>query len=477
MKLKSAKQEPILKQFYLYFLVASVIPFFILLYLISQFIFTGKIDASSIHFRLLFIFAGMFSVLGFLGTRGFLSKISALSKNLEKRALGKIDKDTILELAKGDEEVAQLAKVFSEIVTDLEENVRELKETKKTLYQVLSKIGNSVSSIENFDALIKFILEAIVEALGAHRGVIFLLEEENKILKPKAIVGIDEKLVQSKAGLGEEAAIWVVKERKPLIVPLTEKEAGDSSFRTPLIVAPLVAHDRVWGAICVSGKKQNENFSEEELSVLLNLAYQIAVFFENTSLNAEVEKIYFETISALALAVEAKSPYSRGHSERVAKYAMKIAEYLGLPQEDLSTLRDAAQLHDIGKIGIADEILDKPGELTTEEWMLMKRHPQIGERIVGPLRSFRRVVNPIKHHHEFLDGSGYPDGLKSAEIPLVTRILTVADIFDALTTDRPYRKAFSTKAAKDELEAMVQLGKIDGNAVNSLFDLVENKKI
>ncbi len=467
MEVKSLKQEPISRQFYIYFLVASVIPFCILLYLIFGSIFTGKADVFGGSYKFLFLIAALFSLLGFLGIKSFVSRIVALSKNLEKRAFDKIDKNTILELSKGDEEVAHLAKVFSGIITDLEGNVKELEETKKTLYQVLSKIGNSVTSIGNFDSSVKFILEAIVEALRARRGVIFSLEGENITLNPKAIIGFDEGIIKSGEGLGEEAAGWVVKEKRPLLVPLP----------FPLLAAPLLAHDKVWGAICVSGKKENKSFSEEELNVLLSLASQIAVFFENTSLNMEVEKIYFETISALALAVEAKSPYSRGHSERVAKYAIKIAQYLGLPQEDLNTLRDAARLHDIGKIGIADEVLDKPGDLNREEWTLMRKHPQIGERIVGPLRSFRHIVNPIKHHHEFLDGSGYPGALEAKDIPLVTRVLTVADIFDGLTTNRPYREAFSINSAKDEIEAMMQLGKLDKEVVSALFRLIEEKQI
>lgn len=477
MKLKSVKQEPILKQFYLYFLVAAVIPFIVFLYLIFQFPSTRKIDISNVNFRFLLFMAALFSVLGFLATRSFILKIATLSKNLKDHPLGKMDKSIILELAKGDEEVAQLARVFSDIVVDLEGNVKELRETKNTLYQVLSKIGKTVGLIEDFNLLISFILETIVEALGAKRGVIFFLKEGEDVLRPKAIVGIDEKLVPAQIKIGEEAAGWVAKEKKSLTVHLLEEKQGETLFSSPLIAAPLAIRDKVLGAICISGKRQNTNFTEEESAILLNLAYQIAVSFENITLNAEFEKIYFETISALALAVEAKDPYSRGHSEHVAQYAVKIGEYLGLSADNLNALKDTARLHDIGKIGITDEILHKPGKLNDEEWVIMKKHPEIGEGIVKPLRSFRHIISPLRHHHEFLDGSGYPDGLKGNEIPLIARILTVVDIFDAMTSNRPYRKAFSIDETKKELEKMVQLGKIDNNVVNTLFKLIEEKKI
>ncbi|MDP1853420.1 MAG: HD domain-containing protein [Candidatus Omnitrophota bacterium] len=478
MKVKSVKQESILKQFYVYFAVASVIPLIVLIYLLVQYTAGSGSSFFRVSPKIFLPIAGVFSLLGFWGTRSFLVRIVSLSNKLKSQTLDleKIDKNTILELAKGDEEVAQLAKVFSEIIANLEKSVQELKQTKQTLYKVLSNIGKAVGSIENFNLLIKFILETVIEALGAKRGAIFVLEE-NDTLKPKAVSGIDEKLIPQKLRLGEEAAGWVVKEKKPLMVPAFEKDESNSLFASPLAAVPLILRDKVWGAIVLSGKKENNNFSEEELRILSNLGYQIAVSFENFTLNTEVEKIYFETISALALAVEAKDFYSRGHSERVAKYAVKIAGSLGLPQEDLDALRDAARLHDIGKIGITDEILHKADKLTSEERMIMNKHPQIGDGIVRPLRNFSHIINPIRHHHELLDGSGYPDGLKGEDIPLITRVLTVSDIFDALTSDRPYRKALSIDETKREFSLMVDKGKLDKDVVAALFKLIEENKL
>lgn len=473
-KIKSVKQESILKQFHIYFLVASVIPLAILIYILYRFISGSEIT----NFRFLVIMAGAFSLLGFWGTRSFLVKIVSLTNRLKEDTSNKVDKSTILELAKGEGEVAYLAKLFGGITTKLEENVAKLEEVKKTLYSVLSKVGKAISSVENFDVLIQFILETIIEALGAKRAAIYILDEEKNVLRPKVAVGVEERYILKEIKVGEETVGWVAKEGKPLLVPsLEEKEGVVSLFSPPLIAAPLVVHDKIWGAISLSGKKEQKSFSEDELKILSNLAYQIAVSFENAKLNIEIERTYFETISALALAVEAKDPYSRGHSEKVAKYAVKIAECLSLSQEDLNTLRDAAQLHDIGKIGITDEILQKPGRLSPEEVAIMHKHPLIGEEIVKPLKTFLHILNPIRHHHEFLDGSGYPDGLKDAELPLITRVLTVADIFDALTSDRPYRKAFSINETKNELQVMSEKGKIDKDVVATLFKLIEENKL
>lgn len=476
MRIKSIKQESILKQFRIYFLAASVIPLCILLYILYQFVRLGKVDLLHGNSIILISIAVVFSGLGFWGTRSFISKIVILSSKLKEE---KLDKDTILELTKDDKEgeVAQLAKVFGEITSRLEANVKELEETKKTLYRVLTKVGRAITSTENFDALIQFTLETTIEALAAKRGAIFFLDEEKQVLKPKVILGIDVESAPQEIRIGEEAVGWVAKEKKPLLVPLLEEKIGDLLFSPPLIVAPLIVHDKIWGVISLSGKKENENFSNDELKILSNLAYQIAVAFENAKLNAEAERTYFETMSALAMAVEAKDEYSRGHSENVAKYAVKIAEQMNFSRNDLDTLRDAARLHDIGKIGIIDEILKKPGRLSPEEQMIMRKHPVIGEGIVKPLRSFSHILNAIKHHHEFLDGSGYPDGLKGDEIPIMTRILTVADIYDALISDRPYRKALSLEDAKQEFQNMADKGKLDKQIVQSLFQLIEDKKL
>jgi len=469
MKIKSVKQESLLKQFYLYFAVATVIPLSIFIYLIKT---------TQLNSIFLIFIAFIFSILGFWGTRSFLARIVVLSKQLKADSWEKLDTKAILDLAEENEgEVANLAKVFGGIANKLEENVRQLEDTKKTLYRVLSKIGKAISSTENFDSLLQFTLETIIEALRAKKGEIYFLEEELGILKPRVVFGVDKKDVPEEIKFGEDTVGWVAKERKPLIVPLLEEKQAESLFSPPLISAPLVVHDKLWGVICLSGKDENNNFSDDELKILSNLAYQIAISFENAKLNEEAERTYFETISALALAVEAKDPYSRGHSDRVATYAIKIAEGLGVSEEDLNTIRDASKLHDIGKIGIIDEILKKPSQLNPEEEIIMHKHPVIGEGIVKPLRSFDHILHTIRHHHELLDGSGYPDGLKGDEISLVTRILTVADIFDALTTDRPYRRAFNSEDTKRELRLMADNSKIDKKIVDVTLNLIDTKKI
>jgi cyclic di-GMP phosphodiesterase len=150
---------------------------------------------------------------------------------------------------------------------------------------------------------------------------------------------------------------------------------------------------------------------------------------------------------SLAYSIEARDPYTGGHCERLADMSARLGEKLGLPEDQLKALRRAGIVHDIGKVAVPDAILLKPGPLSDEETLVMRQHPVVGERICAPLRTFRLVLPIIRHHHERHDGSGYPDGLSGSEIPLTAAILQLADVYDALTTDRPYRKGSPSATA------------------------------
>jgi putative two-component system response regulator len=176
---------------------------------------------------------------------------------------------------------------------------------------------------------------------------------------------------------------------------------------------------------------------------------------------------------SLASAVEAKDNYTLGHTQRVANLAIALGKRLQLSEKEVFALRLGGILHDVGKIGISEEILNKPGKLEDHEWEVMKNHPEIGYRICLPLKStLGLALDVVRHHHEKLDGSSYPDGLKGDEISLAARIMCVVDIYDALITERPYRNAMPKKQALGILLEEVQAGKLDRRVVNELEDLV-----
>jgi len=173
-------------------------------------------------------------------------------------------------------------------------------------------------------------------------------------------------------------------------------------------------------------------------------------------------------ILAMSKAVDAKDPYTNGHSERVAQMAVRIGERLGLIEDDLRSLRLGGLLHDVGKIGVPDDILRKPSELGEDERSSLARHSVVGEEILRSIRSLGGLLHVVRHHHEKLDGSGYPDGLKSGQISLLTRIITVCDIYDSLTTRRPYREPLGPMEARAALREQATRGKIDGKVVECL---------
>jgi putative two-component system response regulator len=175
---------------------------------------------------------------------------------------------------------------------------------------------------------------------------------------------------------------------------------------------------------------------------------------------------------SLARSIESKDPYTHGHCERLAGYSVALGKLVGLSADEITALHRAGVVHDIGKVAVPDSILLKPGRLTDEEWTVIRQHPIVGERICAPLKSFRLVLPIIRHHHEKFDGSGYPDGLRGNAIPVAARILQIVDVFDALTTERPYKKACPTADALLMMRQEVDRGWWDANIFNQFERLV-----
>jgi putative two-component system response regulator len=175
---------------------------------------------------------------------------------------------------------------------------------------------------------------------------------------------------------------------------------------------------------------------------------------------------------SLAQSIEGKDPYTEGHCQRLSDYSAYLGERMGLPLEQITALRRAGVVHDIGKIAVPDAILLKPAKLTPEEFKVMQQHPLVGERICNPLKSFRLVLPIIRHHHEKLNGTGYPDGLKGDQIPFTARILQVVDVFDALTTLRPYKRALSISETLEVMDDEVKRGWWDPDIFSQFKQLV-----
>jgi putative two-component system response regulator len=237
-----------------------------------------------------------------------------------------------------------------------------------------------------------------------------------------------------------------------------------------LITALQAPDDRIRGIDAGADDFLTKPFNLEELQARVRSLLRIKRYTDDLD-SAE------SVIVSLALTVEARDAYTEGHCQRLATYATAVGEALGLDATDLSALRRGGFLHDIGKIGIPDAILAKPGPLTVAEYEIMKQHTVIGDRVCGGLRSLRRVRPIVRSHHERLDGSGYPDGLCGDEIPLLAQIMSVVDLFDAARTERPYKAAKCEEFALQELSGEVDRGWKRADLVETFAGLVRNQRL
>lgn len=223
--------------------------------------------------------------------------------------------------------------------------------------------------------------------------------------------------------------------------------------------------DRIRGIMCGADDFLTKPVNKHELLARVHSLLRLKHFTDELD-NAEA------VLFSLALSIEAKDPYTEGHCDRLSKYSVAVADKLGLPEDLRVALRRGGLLHDIGKLAVPEHILLKPGALTPEERKIMEQHTIAGERICAPLRSFRHVLPIIRNHHEKQDGSGYPDGLKGDQVPLTARILQITDIYDALTTDRPYRKALPPEEAFSIMREEVKRGWWDGSVLDHFESVV-----
>jgi cyclic di-GMP phosphodiesterase len=227
--------------------------------------------------------------------------------------------------------------------------------------------------------------------------------------------------------------------------------------------------DKVRGIEAGADDFLNKPIFPEELFARVKSLLKLKEFTDELE-NAEA------VLCTLGLSVEARDPYTEGHCERLARYASDLGGHLGLPEESLVALRRGGYLHDLGKIAVPDEILKKGANLTPQEWDIMKRHPVTGEAICKPLKSLRLVLPIIRHHHEHWNGTGYPDGLKGREIPLLPRILQVVDVYDALRTHRPYKPALSHDHAARTMAEEAAAGLWDPELVPEFFRMLQKAR-
>jgi putative nucleotidyltransferase with HDIG domain len=342
----------------------------------------------------------------------------------------------------------ELNNLASEIVSNYEE------------LTLLYEISRILRNILDVNTVAKTILKEALEILKAEKGSIMLLEENEKYLKIVASVGIDKRIVEAtRVKIGEGIAGYVAKEGTPLMVEDIRKEKKikyskrgkyktHSFLSAPLVCVPLkMGKETIIGVISICDHKDGEPFTSGDLKLLSALADQAAIAIENARLFHYIKELFLNTVASLASAIDAKDHYTKGHSEEVTAVALAIAKELKFSEEELEKIQLGGLLHDIGKIGIPESILLKPDKLTSRERDILRSHPIEGVQIMRHVKQLAEIIPAMACHHERYDGKGYPQRLKGKEIPLSGRIISVADAFSAMTSDRPYRKKISPEEA------------------------------
>jgi HD-GYP domain-containing protein (c-di-GMP phosphodiesterase class II) len=437
--IKSIKNEQLWRKFLLAFVLMSLIPLLLMVYIVF-FILKPATEMTEAQVRWLIFWIACSVLVGLFISRKMFQTFISITKTIKSVANGNLS----VKVEPSDEvEINELAKSFNRITKRLEENIKELERSKQTLQDVLSRVGQAVASFQNIDRFLDLIVATTLEAVGAENGRLLLLDEEKEELFTKISIG-PEKRPKEKIRIGQGIIGTVAREKKRYMITASQTEDACS-----MVCLPLIYSNKIIGVLEIINKQRD--FSQDNLVLLNDLASQMAVSIENWRLNENAEKTYVETLNALALVVDARDPYTRGHSKRVGDYCVKVAKAFGLDDSTIKLLRDASNIHDIGKIGIPDEILLKPAVLNEEETRIIHEHPVIGENILRPIRSLAALCDLVRHHHERVNGKGYPDGLRAEDISLPLNIMIVADAYDAMTTDRPYRRGLPKEEAKREL--------------------------
>lgn len=379
------------------------------------------------------------------------------------------------------ETVSMLADDFMEHTTNIKHrytheswgNIREtesiIKRGDKDILSMMCSFSGELFSAKNINSVLEVALDAALDLTGSLRGSALLINEGEVEPKP-VVVRFHDSIDRHDFPVSSSIVKDTIMSGESVV---TSNAMLDSRFQTQDSVAikriasvmcvPLMTlEEKVLGALYIDNAEMVGEFSEKSLEIFAAIGHQSAVAVERVMLVESLQRVFFGSILTLTASLEAKDSYTKGHSERVTYYALLIADELGLVDEERNIVELAGVLHDVGKMSVPENVLVSEGRLSEEDFASIKEHPAKGADIilhmpeVVGIASIKKVAESVKWHHEKVDGTGYPDGLSNEQIPFVSRILAVADTFDALTSDRSYRKGKSMDAALRIMNACVQ---------------------
>lgn len=369
----------------------------------------------------------------------------------------------------------------SQAVLELEDNVRDEIALIQNQLEVLERIGSVINSPLGRKRVLEEVMDSLIKLMRAERGFLILRDPDGNLRKPETSRGIDHVNLDEEAFKVSGTIVRKVADTgEPILTTNAQADprfGGQESIIAfnlrSILCAPLKVKDKLIGVLYVDNRVHTGIFQESDLSLITAFAHQAAVAINNADLienlkttNAQLEKTNFQleaaylelgiayeaTLHGLVSALDMRDKETEGHTQRVTLLAQRLAQRMGVDRDTLEHIRRGALLHDIGKMAISDEILRKKGRLTPEERTIMEQHPVHAYKMLSPIEFLRPAIDIPHYHHEKWDGTGYPQGLKGDEIPFAARIFSVIDVWDALTSKRPYHEA----KPHDEVRQLIQ---------------------
>ncbi len=375
----------------------------------------------------------------------------------------------------------QLQELRNKVETYNDRIERKFKEETSKL-GLLFEASEGFSSLLRLDEVLSLIIDRVASVLELDRCSLLLYDEAQGQLSIVAHKGLDPDVVKnSRIKIGTMVSGWVLENKQAILVNDIETDARfakaneEKYYTGSFISVPLVYKGRAIGVINANNKSSKEKFNEEDFKLIKSLAEQSSIAIESTRLYEAMKNMCFQVTSSLTSIIDAKDHYTKNHSLRVSLYAQAIAEELNMLQIDINNIILACQLHDLGKIGVHEKILTKSGQLTEEEFDQIKLHPSKGGEMIRPLSFLKSLIELVEQHHERYDGKGYPLGLKGDEIIIGARIISVADSFDAILTERPYSQEHSMEEAIAEL-ARCKGTQFDPMIVDTFIKILKDAK-
>lgn len=400
----------------------------------------------------------------------FISKALGKSEELLRTADRlQLDSEALLAAAESQirhplEQAGLLADVLANIVrehftrdSESRDEVESLSRNLAETYEELSfiyRLNNAMNITAEPKEYFRNVAEDLCDLLGVRTVLV--------VLSPESLPSIEKKSSIISSGPLPRPAEEIVEALNPRTLAkdgcVVRRDSShcpayvaDDPVIGPVLIAPIMHDDRHLGTVLALQPEDDRKFDNIDATRLASVANSAAAFLENFRLYGSMRQLFFGSLQALTSSIDAKDPYTCGHSERVALISKRLMELLGMPSAEAERVYLCGLLHDIGKIGVPEAVLRKPGKLTSYEYEIIKKHPVIGSQIIGGIPEMEDLIPAVLYHHERMDGKGYPDGLADKEIPFRARVLCVADCVDAMTSDRPYRKALPAKLAESEI--------------------------